>query len=276
MAEKIYPWQLFVKEHHYNMSSWNISKVQNSKFQLHWHDEYEIFLFIEGDANYIVEEKVYSLKPYDMILVRKHEMHRVYLNSTTRYNRCVLMVSPTFFQHHNCPEYEAQFLNTTLGINNKIPGEIVRSSGLYDAFWRYKRYAESPDVSPDSPLLSSIIIEILYLINKNTLFSKSKPANKSISQIIVYLNNNYTEDITLDSLTEQFYLSKSYLCRAFRKATGLTVHEYICHKRLAMVHDLRNNGMNLTEAASIAGFHDYSSFYRSYVKEYGVSPRKES
>lgn len=275
MTEKVYSWQLFVKEHHYHLSTMEISKVDNQKFQLHWHNEYEVLLFLEGDANYVVEEKTYPLKPYDIILIRKHEMHRVYFNTPTRYNRAVLMVSPSFFQHHHCPDFEAQFLDTAPKVNNKIPGEIVRSSGLYDAFMRYERYSKNPDVPADSPLLSAIVIEILYLLNRNTQFSKSKPVNKSIAPILIYLNNNFTEDLSLDTLANMFYLSKGYLCRAFHQATGLTVHEYIRRKRLALAHDLRASGMNLTEAAGAAGFHDYSSFYRSYVKEYGFSPRKE-
>ncbi len=254
--------------------SWSDSIPNNSQFKLHWHDEYEIFLFIEGDAKYIVDEKTYTLNPYDIILIRKHEMHRVFHNSNARYKRCVLMVSPAFFQQYACPEYEMQFLNTSPEIGNKIPGEIVRSNGLYNAFSRYKHYAENQHVTEDSPLLRSIVIEILYLLNENIRFAKSDFTKSSIKYVIAYLNTNYTDDISLDMLARKFYLSKQYLCRAFHKATGLTVHEYICRKRLALVRELRGDGMNLGEAAMAAGFRDYSSFYRTFVKEHGFSPKE--
>ena len=77
-------------------------------------------------------------------------------------------------------------------------------------------------------------------------------------------------------LADKFYLSKYYLCRAFHKATGLTINEYVRRKRLVLVHELKDEGRSLTEAALMAGFHDYSSFYRAYVKEYGVSPRNDA
>lgn len=258
----------------YSITNWMNSLPQNDQFKLHWHDEYEIFLFLRGDAAYIVNEKIYNLEPLDIILIRKHEMHRIIHSSNTQYQRCVLMVSPAFFQKYDCQEYEMQFLNTSTGIDNKIPGEIVRSSGLYDAFLRYKKYSETLDEPVGSPLSRSIITEILYLLNKNTGFSKSDHVHGPIKSVLRYLNNNYTEDISLDMLSEKFFLSKYHLCRIFRKTTGLTVHEYICRKRLALIHELREDGMSLNEAAEAAGFRDYSSFYRAFVKEYGSSPRK--
>ena len=264
-----------MSEPYYSMTNWNISIPTKHQFQLHFHDQYEIFLFLEGDTKYIVEEKVYTLEPWDMIIIRKHEMHRIFHNSNARYQRSVLMVSPEFFQKYNCQSYEAQFLRAPAGTDNKIASEIVRSSGLYDAFSRYKRYSEDYTVPNDSPVLVSIIIEILYLINKTTGFSTSDLTTGPMKSVLLYLNNRYTDDITLDMLADKFYLSKYYLCRAFRKATGLTVHEYICRKRLALVRELKAEGRGLSEAALMAGFQDYSSFYRAYTKVYGISPRKD-
>ena len=264
-----------MNETYFSLSDWNISTPSNFQFQLHCHDQYEIFMFIEGDAKYIVEEKTYSLEPWDIIIIRKHEMHRIYHNSETRYQRCVLMVSPEFFQQNNCTDYEAQFQRAPVGTDNKIAAELVRSSGLYDAFVRYKKYSEDCTVEKTSPVLTAIIIEILYLINKINSFATPDFTNESIKNVLLYLNNRYTDDITLDILAEKFYLSKYYLCRAFRKAVGLTIHEYICRKRLALVRELKVEGKSIGEAAMMAGFRDYSSFYRAYMKEYGASPRSD-
>ena len=247
----------------------------NQKFQLHNHDEYEILVFLEGDARYVVEEKSYTLEPGDVILIRKHEMHRIYHNQAVDYKRIVLMVSPEFFKENNCQEYEAQFLKTYQGMGNKIASDIVRSSGLLDAFERYRKYSEGFSEMKDTPILKATIIEILYLINKIAGFSAADLTNSPIKPVILYLNKYYAEDITLDMLEEKFFLSKYYICRSFRKATGLTVHEYIRRKRLTKVRELINEGMNITEAAAKAGFHEYSSFYRAYLKEFNTAPRKD-
>lgn len=127
----------------------------------------------------------------------------------------------------------------------------------------------------NSPILIATVIEILYLINKITGFASSDGTNSPMKSIISYLNNRYTEDITLDMLARHFFLSKYYLCRAFHKATGLTIHQYITRKRLTLVRELKEKGKNISEAAMEAGFKDYSCFYRAYQKEYGISPRED-
>ena len=125
------------------------------------------------------------------------------------------------------------------------------------------------------PILKSTIVEILYLINKITLFSDADITKNPVKSIILYINNHYTEDISLDFLENKFFISKHYLCRAFRKATGLTIHEYIRRKRLTKVRELCESGLNISTASNQAGFSDYSSFYRAYQKEYGTSPSSD-
>lgn len=260
---------------YYNIVEGCTETPSNTTFQLHNHDEYEIFLFLEGDSKYIVEDKTYTLEPWDIIIIRKHEMHRIYHNAPMPYRRIILMVSPLFFQENACRDYELQFLKGAFGNGNKIAADLVRSSGIYDAFLRYKKYSENYMLAPDSPVLKAIIVEILYLINKTTGFSASDLTNSPIKPVLLYLNNNFTDNITLDMLEEKFFLSKYYLCRTFHKATGLTVHEYIRRKRLTRVRELRSEGMNIGDAAARAGFHSYSSFYRAYLNEYGTPPRQD-
>lgn len=262
-------------EPNYTISESYTETPTNAHFQLHNHNDYEILLFLEGDAKYIVEDKSYTLEPGDLIIIRKHEFHRIYHNSPSAYRRVVLMVSPSFFQENDCTGYESQFLNVPLGTGHKIAADTVRSGGLYDAFIRYKKYSENYSIPPQAPILKAAITEILYLISQISHFSSSDVSTAPIKSVILYLNNNYDTDVTLDSLQKNFFISKYYLCREFRKATGLTIHEYIRRKRLTKVRELCSQGCRISSAAMEAGFHDYSSFYRAYLKEYGAPPRKD-
>ncbi|MBQ2889394.1 MAG: helix-turn-helix domain-containing protein [Clostridia bacterium] len=241
-------------------------------FHLHSHDEYEVYMFVEGDARYVVEEKNYSLSPGDVILIRKHEMHRVFHNSDTRYRRFVLWIAPQFFEKHSIGEYEAAFSENKFSVGNKISSEIVRSAGLYDAVMRLKKYSDNYNENY-TPIVQSIVIEIVYLINKISSFEATDTVNKPIQNIINYINRHFTSEITLDTLCEKFFVSKYHLCRIFKEATGLTVQEYIREKRLTYVASLKREGKSLTQASIEAGFSDYSSFYRAYVKRYGISPK---
>ena len=247
----------------------------NAHFQLHNHSDYEILLFLEGDARYIVEDKVYLLEPGDLILVRKHELHRIYHNSPAPYRRVVLMISPSFFRENACPAYEAQFLEAPQDMGHKITADAVRSSGLYDTFLRYKKYSQCYSRPFGDPVLRSVIVEMAYILNQTNSFSGSDVFSEPVRTVILYLNSNYDKDITLDFLQDRFFISKYHLCREFRKATGLTVHEYIRRKRLTRVQELRSGGMRIGDAALEAGFHDYSAFYRASRKESGTQPAEK-
>ena len=249
-------------------------KVDMSKYQLHTHDEYEIFFFLEGDAHYVVEGKNYSLEHGDIIVIRRHEMHRIFHHSAdVPYSRCVLMVSPEFFKNHNCPQYERQFIEINEGVGNKISAKVVRSSGLYDAFVRARKYSENFTIT-DSPVLQSVVTEILHLINEVTLFAHDDIPNNQIKEIMTFINNKYTENICLEDIAEKFFISKYHLCHMFKKATGLSVHRYITQKRITKVREYILDGTNITSAVVNAGFNNYSTFYRAYLREFSKPPKE--
>ena len=248
--------------------------TSNEKYFLHDHESYEILLFLEGDSKFVIEGKEYFLESGDIIIVRKHEMHRVYHNSNAKYHRIVLMVKPEFFINHNCPNYETQFLNTKMGIANRIKSDYVRSCGLYDVFMRLKKYSGNY-TQVEEPVVEALVMVILYLINQVGHFSPSDEHDSHVEQVISHINNHYTEDLDLATLANTFFISPNYLCRIFRKATGLTVHDYIRRKRLSKVRELRANGKSISEAAMLSGFSDYSSFYRTYKKLMGCPPKED-
>ena len=125
----------------------------------------------------------------------------------------------------------------------------------------------------NTPVLNSIIIEIIYLINRISSFEAPSTESVIIKKVISHINANLKNEITLDELAEEFYVSKYHLCRTFKNSTGLTIHDYIKQKRLTIVKELVKEGNTLTDAAISAGFNDYSSFYRAYVKRYNENPR---
>ena len=97
-------------------------------------------------------------------------------------------------------------------------------------------------------------------------------ASGTITDIIRYLNEHLTEPVTLDELSGRFFISKYYMNRAFKKATGTTVMDYLIYKRVVMARQLMLNGFTAADAANETGFGDYSTFYRAYKKVMGCRP----
>ena len=92
------------------------------------------------------------------------------------------------------------------------------------------------------------------------------------AKIRAYLNENVTAEVTLESLERVFFVSKYYLCRAFNRYSGTSIHSYLTRKRIALAAKLIESGESASSVAYKVGFGDYSAFYRAYVKYRGTSP----
>ena len=237
-------------------------------YQLHSHDGiYEILYMEEGDASFWVEGTVYKMNPGDLVIARSDEMHLMRHHSRNFYKRLVINVGMDFFDINGCSEYKRVFDDRSVGTGNYFPAETVKDSGIGEMLARLKEYM----VINEKPLIRSVLTEILYFLNK---LPEKEPSDSGIVRdIVIYINENITQHLSLEEIAEKFYISKYYLCRQFKKRMGIGIGKYITHKRILMVKELYASGINLTDACITAGFGDYSSFYIAYKKLYGTSPK---
>lgn len=247
----------------------------NKDFMMHNHkDSLELLIFIRGDTKLSVEGSVYDLKPYDTVFTTENEMHRIIHMSDSVYERVVIEIPTDFFVKNNCEEYSGLFFSRAPGEHNLISYESTKNTHFKDCLERLLEYSESGE---SDILIKSVLIEFVHILNKcaekNTV--EGKHGNKYIKEVISYINENLTSEINLDSISEHFFVNKSYLCRIFKKHTGYTVNKYITHKRLMYVRELCARNMSITQASIEAGFGNYSNFYKMYVNETGIAPSTE-
>lgn len=104
----------------------------------------------------------------------------------------------------------------------------------------------------------------------------SEPRNISDSmlgqRVERYLSEHIDSYVGLDELAGRFFVSKYYLCRAFKKHSGVTVHAFVNERRLSLARELILCGEGALSVSYKVGFSDYSAFYRAYVKRYGTPP----
>ena len=169
----------------------------------------------------------------------------------------------------------------------KIPFLTKKSNGIYfpkealdDNFCNVlvagNSYFErnSPESAKSEAMCISLVNSLLLMISDTA--GDIADDGGLTGKIIRYINRHITEKISLEETAKKFFISKYYLCRLFKKQTGLTVTSYINSKRIAMAQHLLSRGEPPTEVAYSVGFCDYSTFYRAYVKETGRAPSSET
>lgn len=245
-------------------------------YDYHFHDIYEIYYFLSGDADYLVEGKEYHLTPHSLILLSPYVLHSVKVHSTSNYERCCIYFRPddlslerrsfllSCFPGHskNADRQEIFFEHTENFCLETYFHNFTRLNGLS----REKQLTYHPI------FLESLLAQIHLMSQAIHQTNISGDTGSKIADIIHFLNEHVCEDISLDELASRFYLSKYYITRAFKKATGTTILTYLTNKRIMMAKQYILNGDTANEAAIKAGFSDYSVFFRAYKKTLGHSP----
>lgn len=245
----------------------------NKNFILHDHrNSHELYFFLEGDADFLVEGTRYPLHRHDIVLAQSAEMHHVYHKSFGAYERIVINLNYNFFLKTNCEPYQEIFINRPLGLNNCIPAKAVEEHGIPDLLYRMERYLADPEDQGRAAM--GALLELLYILNHIGIKKeKTTFQNEQIKDIILYINSHLQEPLPLDDIAAHFYITKCHLCRSFKKHTGYTINQYINHKRLQLAREYAGQGKTWTEASIEAGFGNYSNFYKLFCRTFGHSPR---
>ena len=120
--------------------------------------------------------------------------------------------------------------------------------------------------------LNALLSEVVSLLSISTGDPTEYNQDELGARVARYLNRNIDKNISLDKLAGRFFVSKYYLCRAFKKYTGTSVHSYINQKRILYAKQLIDAGETASVVAYKVGYGDYSAFYRAYKNIIGKSP----
>lgn len=241
------------------------------------HNRNEILYFISGRASYLVEGSVYKLVPGSVLIIRSGEMHKIVIEEDLPYERMALHFDADIMNFIDKSGVLSEpFNNRPLGVGNLYSSNDIRIGHIYECL-------KSIDSSPEDNemrriAITSNLFTILYEIKlafdeRGSKKFSNRPVRSLTGEIIAYINANLSSELSLDMLSEKFYISKNHLNRIFKIATGVTVWEYVKLKRLIMARNYILSGSSAITACQSSGFNDYSAFYRAYKEQFGVSPK---
>lgn len=223
-----------------------------------------------------------KLDSYLFVMVLKGEGHLVY-----RYTTYQLQEGDCFFI--NCNEtYEQGSSTTNPWTIHWVHFHGATSPAYYQLFQQKERPVFTPvDPQPLYSLLQTILhkteqknanselecsmhlMELLTLTlnTRKAIEATSSPMAIKCEQIKTYIDQNYTTNINLDALSNEFYISKYYLTREFKRIYGQSVVDYVISKRITLAKQLlRYTNGSIAEVALECGFHDQGYFNKQFRK----------
>lgn len=246
---------------------------------LHNHDFYEFYLYLSGDVTYLIEGKSYNLKSGDIVLINTRELHRAVINSMkVPYERIVLWINKSFLNELSTPETDLTQCFENVEKANVIRADFQIQQNVRAQLSKLLELENYKGLGKDL-LYKAYIIELIIQLNNLVLSHKSDfdiDVTKSslIDGIVEYINNHINEELTIDELSKEFYLSKFHLSREFKKYTGTTIHRYIVQKKLIQAKELILKNYPINSVYKQSGFGDYSNFFRAFKNEYSISPKQ--
>lgn len=249
--------------------------IKTRHLDAHYHDFYEIYLFLDGDMDYWIEGSLFHLERGDILLISPSEMHKpIPLNENDNYERIVLWIDKSYLADTENGIFEKCFLND--GRSKLLRPKPTEKTNIISLCENLVLEFYGEDFAK-SICAHSILMQILTYINRIALSPITKKyetqgTSTFIAEIIAYISEHYNEEITLDTLANHFFVSKYYLSHEFKKAVGTGVHKYIILKRLSIAYNMLIDGIPASQVSQSCGFRDYTTFFRAFKNEYGISP----
>ena len=218
-----------------------------------------------------------SLKPWSVLLVRHHAIHKALIDVSAPYDRIILYLDGTYFTRI-MPDASlmACFASSDRPGNCLLFPDDSQKKLLSSVISSYE--AASSDLQYGSDAMrDTLIMQFLILVNRISVSGKTPAGtdrryDEKIRQTLSFINENLSAELSIDLLAARVYLSRYYFMRLFKQQTGSTVHSYIRQKRLLYAARLIREGFSAGQAASMSGFGDYSVFNRAFRECFGIRP----
>lgn len=258
-----------------NYHYFHLRDTAGQERDFHFHDFDKIVLLISGGVDYAVEDKVYRLRPWDVLLVRHHMIHKALIDKSEPYERIIIYLDRKYFDRVmpgagllDCFERAGK-----TGCHLLAP-DAGQHEGLMAALDAYERSLTDEDFGAQA-MRDTLMMQLLIRINRIASAAPERPdvrLDPKIEDTLSYINENLIRELTVDALAARVYLSRYHFMRLFKAQTGSTVHAYVRQKRLLYAARLIREGINANKAAADSGFADYSSFHRAFRESFGMSP----
>lgn len=250
------------------------------RVQPHSHGFYELILCCACDnVQYLLGTQRYRLQKGDVLLIPPGVSHCPLFPETMHrpYERIVVWVNAEMLQQfyrkwpemrHDPDRRHSHCLLRTAGTYWEVP--------IADAFQRGCAESEKRLPGWEAALYGNTTL-LITLLNRALSSDQEHPLSEHselLDELLNYVENHLKEKITISSAARQLLVSESTVTHLCRKRLGISFYRYVTQQRLMVAKRLMREGLPLSQIGEMAGFCDYSAFYRAFRQEYGFSPRE--
>lgn len=246
----------------------------------HTHEYFQIYYITKGSLMHFIENNSSRLHKSDMFIIPPGVVHHISPEPSTVFYSFSFM--PDFLSEVNPNnKFISLFLRNLLTDKNILPKVSIASE---DTFYiesimermlnefNLKGLGFSEIIHSYAVLLIAVLARNYF--EKNTLPEYFDNSKQFVLHCIEYIENNFTDRITLDEISKRSAMSKNSFCEFFYRLTGHSFNSYLNICRIKKATEYIKDGYKITAIYGLCGYTDFSTFYRNFKKIIGVSPRE--
>jgi AraC-like DNA-binding protein len=243
----------------------------------HWHPEYEIILIMEGCFRLILDGEVIQAKQGDIYFVPAGVLHGG-VPENCIYECIVFDMKLLIGGNQICNKWLQRMMKKEIELPLILSDIDTRiDETILTLFRLCKQQSNGYEFVLQGYLyqLMGILFELHCYLEQNELHKETVRYIDRLKEVIKYIENNYTEVITLESMAKTADLNPRYFCRFFKKLTNRTPIEYLNYYRIeCSCNQLKERKLSITEIAHNCGFNDSSYFIKVFRDSKGLTPRQ--
>lgn len=253
-------------------------------YPLHWHDEMEFILVIEGRLILTLNKTSLIASKGDMILIPPGMLHAIDRDQdhAAEYYNIIFDLKllgqdiPSDFCFHR---YIKSYLNEKTTLPHLLSKDHAIYQKLYSSLLTLIEIHHA-DYPGEELYIKSQLFYIFWLLEPlQTKTESSNPYHISqiqkIKDLLLWIHTNYASSLTLKEAADFCGYSASYFSKFFKSFTGTTLIEYRNNYRLKKAGELLlTTNMSIIEISEATGFENHSYFIRQFQKHYKTTPKQ--
>lgn len=263
--------------------------IDDYLLDFHSHDYNELVLLHGGNCRFLVGNQFFNLQPGNLLMLDGNTIHKAYVfGETDFYERSVLHFKSEWIlpilEELNVTYLLELFKENKNGLIRHFSKQeyVVLENKMREIELISIRNSETFDNSNnlDAARLKLLVVQLLIFIyqSDDTLIHKEETnrdeKTKLVECITSYLFANFDQPITIDEISKEVGLTKSYMSHLFKDVTGYTIMNYLMVYRLSQARQLlvSNHSESIKEIAYRSGFRSESHFSRFFKNNVGFTP----
>ncbi len=238
----------------------------NAHYKKHFHDTFSIGINKEGRSIYENSSKFYPLDKNMLSIINPLEVHSC--NSCSDVLNIYYML---YLDTRWCMNIQ-KLINCEIEEFVKIPVHILEDKDFYIEFLNLCEF-----IFQDNSILDKEDETIKFFLKFFSLYLENKEIetiDKRFKEILLYLDENFKKNISLDELSKKFDLNSFYIIRLFKSQINLTPHSYLLNVRINKSKEYLKNGYSIVDTALECGFFDQSHFHKNFLKIVATTPNE--